>query len=467
MVTEQQKHRREYGQHFTSIQIFQDFIFPEIKQDLQHYIWVDMYCGSGNLILPILNHIDPSQRIEFFKHHIFLFDIQDRWIEESQQNATSYGIPLTIAQKNITKHDSLKNPPMIPRWNNLPICHLTNPPYLYLGYIVKTQETHKYLPLFKGKYEGLQDLYQIALLNDLQNGIDRMIYLIPTNFLFGNSSANQIRKVFFPWYSINKAIIFEKQMFKFTGTNVMIGLFQRKPKEELSPIKFLGVKHGSSLKERLYTLYPEDKYKAGAEFRHFLLKHKKENPILIKYYLKLKEITVHEGKTPIRVLDSNDYQKSHYSQLTFKVTSKFAQYVKSNCLWIRTVDTGHYNGRTGFYSIKESFNVDGIAVTSNTYRTNPIQVFFLHSISPENQIVLASAFNQILEYLREITDSDFLTTYKYSGAEYTRKYLGLTQVKQILSIFPNDLFYSSKISEFKSLIKRKSPQKLIDFLDEY
>jgi hypothetical protein len=46
--------RRTYGEHLTSISIFQKFILPEIEKDIYNYRWVDLFCGEGNLILPIL-----------------------------------------------------------------------------------------------------------------------------------------------------------------------------------------------------------------------------------------------------------------------------------------------------------------------------------------------------------------------------------------------------------------------------
>ncbi|MFN3967146.1 MAG: hypothetical protein ACK4JE_05565 [Endomicrobiia bacterium] len=85
--------------------------------------------------------------------------------------------------------------------------HITNPPYLYLGYIAKNSERN--LKYFSGPNEGYQDLYQIALINDLRHNLEKLIYIIPTNFLFGFSISNKIRKDFFPFYNIKKAIIFE------------------------------------------------------------------------------------------------------------------------------------------------------------------------------------------------------------------------------------------------------------------
>ncbi|MCM8820793.1 MAG: hypothetical protein NC932_02440 [Candidatus Omnitrophica bacterium] len=206
-----EKKRREFGAHLTSIDIFKQFIFPEIKDILHHYTWIDLFAGEGNLILPILETIPKIKRIEFFKDHILLFDVQKEMVEKSIENAKNYGIPYEIAKNNIQLQDTLQN---YPDFKNLqyPPYHITNPPYLYIGYIVKNSERN--LKYFSGANEGYQDLYQIALINDLRHSIQKLIYIIPTNFLFGFSVSNKIRRDFFQFYNIRKAIIFEKLIWK-------------------------------------------------------------------------------------------------------------------------------------------------------------------------------------------------------------------------------------------------------------
>jgi len=61
-------------------------------------------------------------------------------------------------------------------------------------------------------------------------------------------------------------------------------------------------------------------------------------------------------------------------------------------------------------------------------------------------------------------DSEFLTTYKYSKAEYTRKYLGLTQVRSLIETFPIvnlDIFNKNLLKE---AIDNKDFKKLLNIL---
>jgi hypothetical protein len=89
MDSQEIRNRRKFGMHLTSKDIFYKYIYPEIKQDLKNYIWVDLYAGEGNLILPILNFISQNERADFFLNHIFLFDIQKEMVNRCIKNAES------------------------------------------------------------------------------------------------------------------------------------------------------------------------------------------------------------------------------------------------------------------------------------------------------------------------------------------------------------------------------------------
>ncbi|MFX1356391.1 MAG: N-6 DNA methylase [Promethearchaeota archaeon] len=461
------KIRRTYGLHLTSIDIFNKYIFPEIKHKLLNYLWIDLYAGEGNLILPILEQINKEERIKFFRNHIFLSDSQEKMVKKCIRAAERYGIPKEIAEKRILLRDNLKSFPQFLIRSEFPIFHITNPPYLYLGYIRKHTDTQKYYKLFKDENKGYQDLYQIAMINDFRNEIENLIYIIPSNFLFGASISNKFRMDFLKKYKILKMIIFETKIFEFTGTNICIGFFKKKKTAKVEDLKFSGIKikKETQITTKDYHLKPKYKYRAGFEFDEFLEKFKVEYPLKIKFYLMKEEVLKKNGKFEIFVIDANQYRNSKYKKLTLKVNEELKKKIESNILYVRTVDTGSYDGRVGLNLIQDDFGVQGIYVSSNTYRTHPIQIFFRDQISINNQLLLKNYFNFVLEHFRDKLDSEFLTTYKYSNAIYTRKYLGLTQAKKLIETFPYRKLESKISNKLYLFIHHKDFNNVISVLN--
>ncbi len=462
--SEESLHRRSLGVHLTSSDIFLKFIFPVIKEKLWEYKWIDLYAGEGNLILPILNSIQSEDRIRFFKNHIYLSDIQEEMIEKCIKKAEFYGIPSDIASSNIRLRDNLESFPEFLRDNQKPIFHITNPPYLYLGYIRKHNETQKYLKFFEGKNEGYQDLYQIAMMNDLRNQIDNLIYIIPSNFLFGASVSNKFRKDFLKFFKINKIIIFETKIFEFTGTNICIGFFERKNIPKSENIEFKGIKINRQNGEirKKYILKPKYKYRTGSEFDEFLEENRVDTPLDVNYYLLKKELMNNKGSNKLSVIDANNYKSNQYNKIDLQVNDTLKNKIESNILYVRTVDTGSISGRVGLGVITEDFNVNGIYVSGNTYRTHPIQIFLEPEISYNEQILLKNYFNLLLEAFRKKLDSEFLTTYKYSNAEYTRKYLGLTQVRKLIETFPYEKLNQNFKEKLGILVEKKDLERFIE-----
>lgn len=461
------KIRRTYGLHLTSVEIFNKYIFPEIKHKLLNYLWIDLYAGEGNLILPILKKIKTEDRIQFFENHIFLSDSQEEMVKKCRFVAQRYGIPEEIAKKRILIRDNLENFPQFLKKSEFPIFHITNPPYLYLGYIRKHNETQKYIKLFEEKNKGYQDLYQIAMINDFRNDIENLIYIIPSNFLFGASVSNKFRMDFLKKYYILKMIIFETKIFEFTGTNICIGFFKKKKIPKAEDLKFSGIKikKETQIITKDYYLKPKYKYRAGFEFDEFLEKFRVENPLEIKFYLMNEAVLKKSGNFKILVIDANQYRNNKYKKLTLKVNEELKKEIESNILYIRTVDTGSYNGRVGLNIIQDDFSVQGIYVSSNTYRTHPIQIFFKDLISINDQLLLKMYFNFVLEWFRDKLDSEFLTTYKYSKAEYTRKYLGLTQTKKLIETFPYRKLESKIRNSLNLFIHNKDFNNIISLLN--
>ena len=457
-----QQNRRQFGVHLTSVDIFKKFIFPEIKNILNKYIWMDLFCGEGNLILPILDAIPKNKRVDFFKDHIFLFDVQKEMVKKSIVNAEKYGIPYNIAKENIQVRDTLGDYPSFVKNLKHPVYHITNPPYLYLGYIAKNSERN--LKYFSGSNEGYQDLYQIALINDLRNSLEKLIYIIPTNFLFGFSISNKIRKDVLPFYNIKKAMIFERKIFEFTGTNVGIYFFEKKKDSSNKPIIFNAIKVNNKIQKRTYQLTPNNFYRAGGEFDKFVSNFKSKTPLKVKFYLTLEEVNKNKGGIVVKLLDANSFSNGHFRFNTYKVNQRFYQKLKQNPLFVRTLDTGRWEGRVGIYSVKEAFNVNGIVVTREKYRTHPIQIFLNPKISDDDSDLLKDYFNSMLEYFRDITDSEFLTTFKYSNSDYIRKYFGLSQVKKLIETFPVHLMSKKQKSILRILIEQKNIEGIKDML---
>ena len=224
MKVEKQR-RRFYGEHLTPAQICEEYILPCIRDKLWDHLWVDLFCGEGSLIYPLVKTVEPSRRHEFFAEHVLMFDIQEDQVEKAIDKAVEMGISRSVAEKRIMVRDTLADYPA-EMFGKLPTVHITNPPYLYLGYIAKKAREH--LKYFKGNNDGYQDLYQVALANDMRAGLEEFIYIIPTNFLYGDAVSNKIREDLMFFYKIEEAFLFETRIFHHTGTNVGIFFFKKK-----------------------------------------------------------------------------------------------------------------------------------------------------------------------------------------------------------------------------------------------
>lgn len=421
-------HNRLFWEYLTNKDIFIKYILPEIKQDLFNYTFVDYYAGEWNLILPILDLIDRNKRIEYFKKHIFLFEVQKNLVNKAIENAYNYWIPREIAKQNIKQNDSLKKYPKIN--TNLPIFHITNPPYLYIWHIKKHKETSHYLDYFKNDFSWLQDLYQIAMFQDIKNNITKNIYIIPSNFLFSASWTNKVRIWYLENYSIKKAIIFEKKIFDFTWQHVWIFFFEKKRNKSHDLQEFKAIKINWSIKKRYFKLKKEYNYRWWSEFIDFCKKNNNKN-INVNFYLMEEDIIKNKGKNKIIWYDINNKKHKEYF-----INKDFYEKIKKNYLYIRTIDTWKNNWRIWLYDVRKNYKADCIVITNwKIYRTYPIQIF-LDAKKDIPLDKLKQYFNNTLEDFRKKFDSDFLTTFMYSkNSKYVRKFIWLTYTKQLIQTF--------------------------------
>jgi hypothetical protein len=449
----ERKRRRALGEHLTPQQLMRDYILPELAPVLTQYCWVDLFAGKGDLIFPILEQVPPAERADFFAEHIRLYDIQPQMVAHSIQRAVALGVPELLAREHIRQRDTLADYPDEILRSALPVYHVTNPPYLYLGYIPKHPETRPYLRYFTGRNEGYQDLYQIALINDLRHAIPKTAYIIPSNFLFGDAISNKIRDDLLDAYTIRKAYLFEQSLFEHTGVHVMIAFFERKPYACREVQAFEAVKVNHAAETRCYRLSPKWHYRAGSEFEEFTTLHRAARPLKVCYYLHWETVQQHAGAYLLRLVDANDFSGKGYRVLEVGVDAALYEYVKANPLFVRTLDTGSADGRAGLYFIPEVFGADGIVVTKATYRTHPIQLFIEPRLPLEDLRLLRDYFNLLLEHFRALTDSEFMTTYKYSESVYTRKYLGLSQAKALIETFPYLGLSSGEREQLRGLVQ--------------
>jgi methylase of polypeptide subunit release factors len=452
--------RRNLGFHLTPVDIMKEYILPEIKDQLLRYGWTDNFCGDGNLVFPILDQIDPDMRAEFFRNQVFLSDIRPEAVERCRKTAIEYGIPKQYVIRNIVLKDGLASFPEIR--TKYELIHITNPPYLYLGYISKTHSLRHYLKYFQNGTAGLQDLYQVALHRDIEAGLQRMIYIVPSNFLYGNSISSRIRKILFSSYTLEKAVIIEKRIFEFTGTNIAICFF-RKTGSANEKVTFPLRKAGSCVAESEMTLERKYGFRAGSDF-YSILSALQRGEILFRFYLHEKELLDNPGSNSMRVTDASRYNGKEYVSADYLVSDEMWEKVSNNMLFLKTLDSGSSEGRCGIYKTADIYGTQAVVISGATYRTHPIQLM-IENVSREEQEFMILFFNKLLEHYRRRLDSEFMTTYKYSSSTYTRKYLGLNQAKLILGSYPLSLTKTNR-ERFHKLIREGSAEDIILFLKD-
>ncbi|MCL4329727.1 MAG: N-6 DNA methylase [Candidatus Thermoplasmatota archaeon] len=456
---------RNYGEHLTPGRIVREYIVPWALPELFSYAIVDMFCGEGDMIIPLLEQVPAEKRAAFVSERVWLYDIQERMVSRTVDRLVSIGIPGRIAESKVTVRDTLEHYPAEPRRSGFPVFHITNPPYMYLGYIRKNSSSRALYRYFSGGNRGLQDLYQVSMNNDSSNGVERMIYIIPSNFLYASSGSNLIRETILKNYQVRDAVVLERQVFKNTGFNVSILQLQRKKHPVDETQTFMARKIGNADSSREMVLTPSNGYRAGGYFDIFINAHEGANSLNVKYYLRSTEVRNSPGNHLLKVMDANRFEAGRYMVQEIQVNDSLLHRIMANPIYVRTLDSGSQAGRAGLAIIKDDFGVDGI-MAEKTYRTHPIQLFIDPLLTHEDSIFLARAFNLYLEHLRQITDSEFMTTYKYSGAPYTRKYLGLIQAKKLISTIPMDSIPESRKAEILGLIESENHEEAFSALSE-
>ena len=428
---------KQYGVFLTPVDIFEKYIFDNIKNYLNDFVFVDFFCGTGNLILPILNHIDADKRVDYFKNHIFMFDILQEQVDIAIKNAKIYGIPENLAKENIKVKDSISDYPtdLINKYGDR-LFHITNPPYLSTRVIGRSRFKLE-LKRFKGDYSKFTDIYQLALYNDIIHGLKNMIYIIPSNFIFATTSVKNIRHAIFEKYNISNAVMFEKRIFDYTGTNVGIFEFVRNNKMDYKKTFTAKKIYYNGEKTIKYELLKKYDYAGGTKFYEFLEKMPKSKNYKIFFKLKEKELNDNRGNNNVVIYYTNTKELKNVG-----VNENEFNKIKNNILYARIVDGGRKDTRIGLYDIRKFHNekCDGIASLTKFHRVGPIEVFINPQISLKEQEQLINRFNYHLEKLRHETDSDFLLTFQVPfGNGYIKKYMPIKLFSTLILICLNEI----------------------------
>lgn len=428
--------RTALGRHY-SPESFYSLLRPYLLPFLRTHLFADLFAGAGNLLLPLLREIPPEERGVWALKHLLLVDIEEEAVVALREALRREGLSPEAVRTIARRGDSLRESPPWP--DGLPVFHVTNPPYLYLGRIRKDASLRHLLPLFANARET--DLYALALRRDLQHPqVVRAAYVLPASFLNGKEGEG-IRRSFLDAFRLEALWLWEVAVFPDTDILVGLFLFARKPRPlpeaQRVPLRLVGA---NGVREGLLLLRPERNYRPGEEFWSFVEAHQPPEPLRYRLYLPLEEVANRPGPVELDLVDASRRIGGGYARFRLGLEPPLAEALRSSPLYLRTLDSGRWEGRAGIRPASE-LGGEAVVFSGKPHRTHPIALLF-QGLDQEGSLLAAQAFNLLLEHFRDRCQSLFLADYKGSrSARYPRKYLGLETAKALLGVFPQDLFF--------------------------
>lgn len=388
--------KQSLGQFFTSNA---DYIFQGLEKYVNEKIVCDPFAGGQDLM---------------------------NWSRENRaKKIYGYDVDSSYVDKRVKLNDSILRPP---KYDFI----VTNPPYLNVN--KANQETkEKYF-----KHSGLEDLYQLslrALLNS-QEGI----IIVPINFLSAENS-KKIRGLFFNKFKIIKMNYFRQQVFPDTTYNVIAFYYKQWRPNEGRESFTIKTKIFPQKEKVLIKLDKKYDWMIGGEFLQII--REQENSLGIK---RLVETDLVNGSKEIRAA------YNHILQLKkFNVEKSFYNFVKSNILLLRAIDSGTAEGKIRLENIKD-YNVD--CLISKTTSRNMVQLLFRSPMPENDQLKLMHSFNREIDKLR----SDYLSLFLTNFRDNDRKRISFDFVYKFL----NYLYYVEVKSSSHCMVK---PVSLFNNLD--
>lgn len=290
-------------------------------------------------------------------------------------NDTCIGYDVDPKTPQTLERNTLLNPPdYSKKWV------LTNPPYLYKR---KSKDKKIY-----EKY-NVDDLYKASLLSFTKkhhpksNGCEGGVVIVPLNFICGN--AENVRKEFFQEFNVSQIVVHEQQVFDDTNYTVCVLAFERSKWQPETKFVFAPEKETRSFK-----LLEEYGYQPGLEWHKIM-----------------------SGKCVFdfdRISDNSDLSKE---EVYFK---------------LRAIDTGSKTGDINLQTKRGKEIHKDLKKSDRTFGVFE-SLDFSHNECKE----ICKRFNSRLNRLRKKYKSLFLTTYRNSTEYRTRKRIGFSQAKNLMS----------------------------------
>jgi hypothetical protein len=307
------------------------------------------------------------------------------------QTVTGYDVDPTLPW--IT-NDSLLNPiDYQGKWI------ITNPPYLARN---KNPDKTIY-----DKYD-LDDLYKCSIRSMM--GCEGGILIVPVNFLSAETSA-EIRSIFFEQYDILDCKVFEERVFDDTDYTVCAFSFK---KAEYTPTRTVSVTFMPSGRVFSFQISANYSWIFGEAFHEFVnIDHPKGI-----------------GRYTLENCVGDKPMKAYVGALDSEVTMNCSPDVEKNIILLRAIDTGTQSGRIKLMNIREH----GIScLAGKSTSRNYAQIKFDNPPTIEQQLEIIEKFNTKLEWYREQYNSIFLTAFRNSTKEYSRKRISFDVVYKMIS----------------------------------
>ena len=407
--------------------------------------WIDPFAGNGDLL---------------------------EWVKKSAESIEGYDID---PKKKWTIQDTLANPPIyVDKWV------IANPPYLALNKIKSKNKS-----LFK--HHKQDDLYKIAIKTVCDGNAEGGIFIVPLNFLC-SEQAKSIRCLFFGKFKIEKCKVFEEAVFDDTDYTVCAFYYVKKNEQTQSDVvevEFVGTnsesisfniskKYGWILGEEFRKWLKnnstqgvcrwtednarQDKKETGEERdnscrdrnkvcindfsdkkdnkKRYIFWVKKDKISMPKYIDVLCDECDEDCKQQAIVKFKEKYPEENYDGepicLSFEY---FKPEVLNNIILIEAIDTGTKDGMLGLKDIRpiaQAFGHKPLLAGLPSSR-NKAHVKFDSPPSIADQERIIDYVNEKLSYYRKKYHSIFLTAYRNSTKECSRKRIGFDVVYKMIN----------------------------------